>query len=373
VFEDPAGPLRIVALRGRALSVPLREPFVIASGRLDATRSVEVEAAIEWRGRRCQGLGEAACLPPVTREDQADVIAAVAAAGSSLVGATLDARADALDEALGGVFAGSPVARAGVESAVLDAMARAVDRPLRTALGGALGHATEALETDVTIAIAPPETMAALASAWMGRGFRALKVKIGRDVDADLRSLEAIARAAPQATLRVDANAGYTAAEALEVVAACRRLAIPIECWEQPCAEADWDGMARVCEACAVPVIADESVRGPRDLDEVLRRRCATGVNLKLAKLGGIIAARRIGAAARQAGLCLMMGGMVETRLGMAAAAHVACSLGGAEFVDLDTAWLLVEDPYEGGYTARGPVYSMPSAPGIGVSRRPVL
>jgi L-alanine-DL-glutamate epimerase-like enolase superfamily enzyme len=77
--------------------------------------------------------------------------------------------------------------------------------------------------------------------------------------------------------------------------------------------------------------------------------------------------------AARAAGLSLMIGGMVETRLGMSAAAHLACALGGVEFVDLDTAWLLADDPYEGGYVADGPRYTIPPNPGVGVRRRPVL
>jgi L-alanine-DL-glutamate epimerase-like enolase superfamily enzyme len=62
---------------------------------------------------------------------------------------------------------------------------------------------------------------------------------------------------------------------------------------------------------------------------------------------------------------------MVETRLGMTAAAHVACALGGVDYVDLDTAWLLADDPYEGGYEAEGPRYTMPRVPGLGVRRRP--
>jgi L-alanine-DL-glutamate epimerase-like enolase superfamily enzyme len=106
------------------------------------------------------------------------------------------------------------------------------------------------------------------------------------------------------------------------------------------------------------------------DLHALRARRAADGVNLKLAKMGGIDEAVAIGSAARAAGLKLMVGGMVETRLGMTAAAHVACALGGVEFVDLDTAWLLRHDPYKGGYTARGPRYAMPSSPGLGVERR---
>ena len=65
-----------------------------------------------------------------------------------------------------------------------------------------------------------------------------------------------------------------------------------------------------------------------------------------------------------------MTGGMVETRLGMTAAAHLACALGGVDFVDLDTAWLLADDPFVGGYDASGPHYTMPDSAGLGVASR---
>lgn len=349
-FDD----VHIETITARPLSVPLLEPFVIATGRVDATRAVEVEARVGWRGGVAVGLGEAACLPPVTREDQPDVL-------RELEGRALD---------VGAMAEVGPVARAGVETAVLDAMARIAGVPLRALLGGHLGAATRELETDVTVAIAEPAKMAELARAWVARGFRALKVKVGKDLDADARALEAIGRAAPAARLRVDANAGYSAAEAIALARTCERLGLAVECWEQPCAADDLEGMAQVAAALDAPVVADESVKRVEDVEAIVRRRAADGVNLKLAKLGGVRAAYAVGLAARRAGLCLMVGGMVETRLGMTAAAHLACALGGADFVDLDTAWLLADDPYEGGYVADGPRYTMPDRPGLGVERR---
>ncbi len=327
---------------------------------------------IVWAGRSATGLGEGACLPPVTREDQDDVVQEVERASAELAGRTIVGGADALEAALAVTLPDSPVARAGIETAVLDAMARCVGVPLRTLLGGDRGTATRLLETDVTIAIGPPESMGELARAWVGRGFRSLKIKVGKDVDSDVRALAAIARAAPGARLRVDANAGFAAKDAIALGRACERLGFgeAIECWEQPCAADDLEGMREVSDVLEAPVIADESVKGPSDLHELSRARYADGVNLKLAKLGGVLVAYRMGLVARAGGLKIMAGGMVETRLGMTAAAHVACALGGVDFVDLDTALLLVEDPYVGGYAADGPTYTMPESPGLGVRPR---
>lgn len=339
--------VRIESLTARPLSVPLAEPFVIASGRLDATRAVEIEARVGWRGEVATGIGEAACLPPVTREDQDDVLRDVAQGTPG------------------------PVARAGIESAVYDAMARIARVPLRTLVGGDVGARTRTLETDVTIAIADAPTTARLAREWTARGFRFLKVKVGRDLDADARALEAIARAAPHARLRIDANAGYAPKQVFDLARACDALGLHVDCWEQPCATEDLDAMAEVARALETTVVADESCKSLDDVRAIVAARAADGVNLKLAKLGGVDAALEVGRAARAAGLKLMIGGMVETRLGMTAAAHVACALGGCDYVDLDTAWLLAQDPYEGGYVADGPRYTMPDTPGLGVTRSP--
>ena len=344
--------LGIEGIRTHILSVPLLEPFIIASGRIDTTRAVAVEVVVSGPdGAVATGLGEAACLPPVTREDQEDVLRALDAIARDVC---------ALDEL-------APVARAGLETALLDAAAKLAGVPLRAFLGEG---ATRALETDVTVAIAEPAKMASLARRWAERGFVALKVKVGKDIDADARALEAIGRAAPGVRLRVDANAAYDAADAIALARACDRLGLAVECWEQPCAADDLVGLARVAAAREAPVVADESVRTMADLEAVVARRAADGVNLKLAKSGGPLACLAIGRAAQRAGLRIMVGGMVETRLGMTAAAHVACALGGVDFVDLDTAWLLAADPYEGGYVADGPRMELTDGPGLDVRRR---
>jgi L-alanine-DL-glutamate epimerase-like enolase superfamily enzyme len=105
-------------------------------------------------------------------------------------------------------------------------------------------------------------------------------------------------------------------------------------------------------------------VKAVADLDAI---DGIAGVNLKIAKSGGLVAARAIGLEAKRRGLKLMVGGMVETKLGMTAAAHLAASLGGVDFADLDTAFLLAEERFEGGYDSDGPRLSLPETPGLGI------
>ena len=354
--------MRIERVEGAALSVPLLDPFVIASGRVDATRSVLVRVYVDGG---IVGLGEGAALPPVTREDQTDVLATVTRVGVELTGKSF-ASVEAIAEALEEVRAESPVAAAGLECALLDALARTRGVPVRTLLGGARGSETTKLVTDITIPILAPERMATLARTWRARGFTCFKVKVGKDVDRDLIALEAIARAVGDATFRIDANAGFSAKDAITLARGALSAGLVVECWEEPCAKGDLDAMAEVTAALEAPVIADESVASLADLARVVAARAADGINLKLVKSGGAIAAYALGCAARDAGMALMVGGMVETRLGMTAAAHVGAALGGVEFPDLDTAWLLASDPFEGGYEADGPRYTLAGA-GFGV------
>jgi len=374
---------RLASMVVRPLSVPLLDPFVIATGRVDATRSAEVRVVLEGeRGERAEGLGEGAALWPVTREDQPEVIAGLEKAAARLSGAVvtlpdaggvepLDLSAvGELGALLDGALSGAPVARAALETAICDAWARVLRLPLRTLFGGALGEATRRIETDITIPIAEPARMAELARGWAARGFLHFKVKVGKDVDRDLAALFAIASAVPGARFRIDANEGFSAAEAIALARAVEARELVVECYEQPCRADDLEGMAAVAEAVEPPVIADESVKTLGDLERVQAARAADGVNLKLVKSGGPLGALAIGRTAVAAGMPLMVGGMVETRLGMTAAAHVAAGLGGVAFADLDTAWLLAADPYEGGYEAEGPQYVLPDAPGLGVISR---
>jgi L-alanine-DL-glutamate epimerase-like enolase superfamily enzyme len=358
---------RIARVEAEPLGVPLVDPFVIATARVEATLSALVTVTLA-SGE--VGLGEAAALPPVTREGPGEVLEAVRRAAPSLAGLTVEpTRAGllAVTPFLDALFVDLPVARAGVECALLDAVARFAALPARALLGGERGAATTTLVTDVTIPILERDRMVALARQWRQKGFSCFKVKVGKNIDQDVAALGAVHEAVPDATFRVDANGGYSPAEAVELARAVARAGAVVECWEQPCASLE--AMAEATAALEAPVVADESVKTLADLARVAAARAARGVNLKIVKSGGPLRALAIGEEARRLGMTVMVGGMVETRLGMTAAAHLAAALGGVEYPDLDTAWLLAEDPFSGGYDSDGPRYVL-AGNGFGVSRR---
>ncbi|HEY4222563.1 MAG TPA: hypothetical protein VGO62_14510, partial [Myxococcota bacterium] len=168
--------MKILRLEARPLSIPLSEPFVIATGRIDATRAALVIARIvdEQSGRMSRGVGEAAALPPVTSVDQGDVLAHLRAAHNSLAGQTFTGHSS-LQAVLDDAFENDPVARAGAEAALLDAWARLEEVPLHRILGSEPSAAATSLVTDVTIPIGAPAHMGELAAQWSARGFHALK------------------------------------------------------------------------------------------------------------------------------------------------------------------------------------------------------
>jgi L-alanine-DL-glutamate epimerase-like enolase superfamily enzyme len=366
--------VRILAIEARPLRVPLVEPFVIATGRLDATDAVEVSITVEHDGRRVLGLGECATLPPVTHETPAEIEAHVRALSECFVDLTFPDVpafwAHASRQASWATQAMGPVARAGLETAWIDVAGRLLGRSMASLVATGPGGRKMEHETDITLPIAEPAHMGELARGWMAKGFRALKIKVGRALEDDVAALRAIVAAAPDALLRLDANAALSATEALRLLDAVRALGGNVEVYEQPCRADDLEGMAEVVRHGGVPVVADESCKDLDDLERIYDAEAATGVNLKLVKNGGPMASFEIGLRAKSAGMKVMAGAMVETRLGLAAMLHVVTALDGVDYVDLDTALLLAEDPYEGGYEERLPRLKLSWTRGHGVRRR---
>jgi len=187
-----------------------------------------------------------------------------------------------------------------------------------------------------------------------------LKIKLGSPRDAEI--ISTVRLAAPDKVLRVDANAAWTAKHALRMIELL--LEYDVEFVEQPLAPHDLEGLRFVRERSPLPIIADESVLTASDVPKLAG--LVDGVNLKLAKCGGLREALRIIHTARAHGMLVMAGCMIETSLGITAAAHLAPLL---DYVDLDGAALLANDPFVGA-TITGGTLTIPDAPGLGVTRR---
>jgi L-alanine-DL-glutamate epimerase-like enolase superfamily enzyme len=187
-----------------------------------------------------------------------------------------------------------------------------------------------------------------------------LKVKLGTDHDAGI--IRTVRQAAPDKVLRVDANAAWTAKQTLQMVDVL--VECGVEYVEQPLPPHDLDGMQFVRERSSLPIIADESCVVATDVARLAG--IADGINIKLSKCGGLREALKMIATARAHGMLVMAGCMIETSLGITAAAHFAPLL---DYADFDGAALLADDPYTGA-TIDGGRIVLPTAPGLGVSPR---
>eukprot|EP00268_Persea_americana_P002510 TRINITY_DN1075_c0_g1_i7.p1 TRINITY_DN1075_c0_g1~~TRINITY_DN1075_c0_g1_i7.p1 ORF type:complete len:260 (+),score=65.26 TRINITY_DN1075_c0_g1_i7:356-1135(+) len=249
--------------------------------------------------------------------------------------------------------------------ALIDAVANSIDVPLWRLFGGAL----DSITTDITIPIVSPAEAAELAANYRKQGFRTLKLKVGKDLRADIEVLKAIRVAHPDCSFILDANEGYTAKEAIEVLDKLHEMGVTPVLFEQPVQRDDWEGLHHVSHVAknkyGISVAADESCRSLLDVQKIIRENLADVINIKIAKVG-VLGALEMIELAKSNGITLMIGGMVETRIAMGFAGHLAAGLGCFRFIDLDTPLLLAEDPVIGGYEASGAIYKFTNARGHG-------
>jgi L-alanine-DL-glutamate epimerase-like enolase superfamily enzyme len=324
------------------LTLELRQPFHIAHGSSDRRHNV----LLQLHG----GLGEAAAVTYLgeTREG-------IQAYFDTLDFAVLEDPFQLRDN-IKRLPEGSPAARAAIDMALHDAWGQALGHPLYRLFGL---DPKRIPETSLTIALASPAIMAERARS---ADTPLLKIKLGGG-DEDQARLLAI-RAATSKRLRVDANAGWTLERA--------RYLLPllaehdVELVEQPLSVGDLEGLRTLAALPRRPALfVDESIKSSRDI--AAHAGLVEGVVIKLAKSGGLLAARDQIAVAHALGLEVMLGCMIESTLAVTAAAHLAPLV---EHVDLDGPLLIANDPFDGLRYLPGGKLELPERPGIGVVRR---
>ena len=312
------------------------------------------------------GYGEAAPFPEVGGEDRESCLAALRRLASSLIGESVkDYRA--LAHSMAELASTQPAARCGLETALLDAHCRAAQMPLWQLWGGA---DVRARETDITIPIADLDKTVALARGWYAKGFRLFKMKVGKDVESDIRRLEAVHRTLPGISFIGDGNQGFSRQDCLTFAQAVKRFGGKMVLIEQPVVRDDLDSMAAIRRETGIPVAADESVRSLADAQEVVARGAADYINIKIMKTG-VAEAVEIASFTKASSLKLMIGGMVETRIAMGCSFSLVLGLGGFDVLDLDTPLLLASDPVTGGYRYEGARLQPWLGPGLDMKAAP--
>jgi L-alanine-DL-glutamate epimerase-like enolase superfamily enzyme len=325
----------------RSVTLELAETFVISRESSDTAEVVFVEV----RHGKVSGFGEAA---PIERYDES---AESALSYIEEYSALLGDDPFALEAIEQRIPPGEWAARAAIDAALHDLQGKLVDLPVWRLLG----LEREGPPTSWTIWLGDPDDMARRATRAVD--FTRLKLKLGAGDGLDVERVRAV-REVTRAPLQVDVNEAWTLDQALDTLP--RLAELGVEYCEQPLLAGDPDG-PRLKAASPIPIYVDEDCHRLTDVAACAER--AHGINIKLAKSGGIREAIRMAHAARALDLGVMLGCMVESGLGISAAAQIA-SL--CTHVDLDGNLLLAEDPWPGVELSNG--IQWPSdQPGLGV------
>jgi L-alanine-DL-glutamate epimerase-like enolase superfamily enzyme len=254
---------------------------------------------------------------------------------------------------------GYPAVQCAIDMLLYDLLGLWSGLPLYRLLGGF----RDRIQTSITLGIDDVPATVEMARKHAQTGFRILKLKGGLDPESDVRRVRAVKRALPEITLRLDADQGYTVQAALDVA---RVLEGKLEFLEQPTSASDLAALQQVTENSPVPVLADESLRGPASALEIVNQRAAHGISTKLASCGGIDCARQNDTIARAGHLSTMVGCLNEPALLIAAGLALALSSPNVRYGDLDGHFNLENDPSVPGFQFADGWLIATEAPGLG-------
>lgn len=357
----------VAEVRTRRLSVPLHTPFVTALRRTTTVETVLVEV-VDSDG--ASGWGEAPQVWRVTGDSLAGSQACLdGPLRDALVGrpAHLDESTALVQDAV----VANRSAKMAADVALHDLAARRAGLTLAQHLASRAGVTRlppDRVRTDVTLAAGTPAELATAAVARVADGFGTLKLKVGTDAATDVARVLAVRAAVGRdVALRLDANQGWDAFEAVRVIRALESAGADVEVVEQPVPARDLLGLAHVTAHVETAVMADESLFTLEDLVEIIRLDAADLVNVKLAKCGGLTPALELLRVAHLHGFGTVVGSMMETHLGVGAAAALAAAVGTTSLPDLDAGWWSVASPFAGGPSYDGDGLVPSAQPGLGI------
>ena len=353
--------MKITKVRLGRISVPLRTPFKTALRTVNSVEDVIVEIHTD-DGH--VGYGEAPPTGPITGDTTLAIVGAIQDhIGKTIVGRDVDDFENLLQTVQKSIV-GNTSAKAAVDMALWDLYGQKYNIPVYKLMGGG----RKQIVTDITISVNDPETMVRDALIAVDRGYDCLKMKVGVNPDLDVARLKAVRQAVGNdITIRIDANQAWKPKQAVKILNAMQEQGLQIELVEQPVAAHDLEGMKYVTERSYVPVLADESLYSPADAATILRMGAADLLNIKLMKCGGLYNALKICTMAEVYGVECMIGCMLEAKISVNAAVHLACAKNVVTKVDLDGPVLCSEDPIFGGAVFNEKDITVSDAPGLGI------
>lgn len=303
-----------------AIELPLIEPFIVSYDTYPSMPSIIVKMTTECG---LVGWGEAVPDDHVTGETFEGTFATIQhRLAPKLIGQN-PMQFEKIHELMDSLVKNAPAAKAAIDIACFDLTGKKLGVPVYQLIGG---RYHEKFPVTHVLSIGEPEHMAQQAAEKVALGYDSFKMKVGRDVASDVKRIEAVrARVGENIAIRVDVNQGWkTSANTLQALAALQHA--NLDWLEQPVVADDIDAMVEIKSKTSVPVMIDEGLCGVRDMREIIAKRAADKVNIKLMKCGGIYPAMKLAAMAEMAGMECQIGSMLESSVGSAAGFHVAFS-----------------------------------------------
>ena len=318
--------LPIISIDFRIADIILNEPLKIANEDYSSSKTVFVIV----KAKGFEGIGEAAPDEEVTGEDFHSVSTFIEKAAPVLIGKNVF-DIHRINNLMDGLSKRDNTAKAGIDIAMYDLIGKILKKRVVSLLGGR-GNSRR---TSMTIGIEDEMLSVKHAKLYKRQGFKILKLKIGLDVEKDLKRIIKVREAVGRGLqIVVDANQGYTLQEARFFLDHAAALGIGF--LEQPVKFSDFYSLKKLKEHSRIPIMADESMKSIGDLRRLARADAVSMVNIKLMKTGGITKAMQIAKEASSRKIGVMIGCMEETRVGIAAGMHFDLSIKDIGFADLD-------------------------------------
>lgn len=354
--------MKIKEVRVGKVSIPLKKPFKTALRTVNSAEDIVIKIIAD---NEEVGFGNAPPTLVITGDGQDSIIAAIRdVIAPKIIGLPVDELEEIRTIVQSSTLHNSS-AKAAVDIAVYDLFAKKYGVPMYKLFGGY----RNTMATDLTISLNAPEEMVRDSLEAVAEGYKSLKLKVGNDVALDLARVEAIRKAiGNDVTIRLDANQGWLPKEAIRIIRRFEDRGLGIELIEQPVKAHDVLGLKQVTDNVETDIMADEAAFGTYEVMNLLSIRACDLINIKLMKAGGLYNALKISEFAETMGVQCMMGCMLESNVGITAAASIA---GGKKIVsrtDLDAAVLLAQNPVVGGVSYSGDKLILSEKPGLGIT-----
>ncbi|MET1249664.1 dipeptide epimerase [Sporolactobacillus sp. STCC-11] len=355
--------MKIVNVQTDKLSIPLIKPFKTALRTVEKAESMIVRLTCD---DGTIGFGEAPPTHVITGDSLGSINYTIMEVLRPLIIGLEVEKREHIHQVIDRAILHNTSAKAAVDIAVYDCLAQKAGMPLYQFLGGNANR----LETDFTVSVNSVKEMTRDAHEIVKKGFTTLKIKVGNStINEDLERVAGVRQAVGnQIKLRLDANQGWRAKDAIAIIRKMEDMDLGIELIEQPVPSWDFEGMKLVTEHVDTSIMADESIFNPKDAARLLAMHGCDIINIKLMKAGGIAEAEKINTLAETYGVECMVGCMVESKVSVTAACHFAAAKVNVTRCDLDTPLMFASEPIEGGASYRQSQITLSDAPGLGIT-----